>query len=192
MGGRAGGVVETVAGERAAWQAHLERLGWQVCRTSTTAEQCRAARVLAVYQGPAVHERDFARLKSRALHIQPVYLRNEQRLVGLVWLLLLGLRGRGICEARLRAELAQRGERVVGLNPASRNQRTPRPTTERVLDSCAELTLTRGRGGDGTGHGHVTPLNAPQQHIRRLRGLPTDRYARLAHGPPKLDSHLRE
>lgn len=191
-GGQPCWVVEYIAVDRAAWHAHLQRLGWQVLLTNTTVEQCSAARVREVYHGQAVHERDFARLKSRTVHIKPVYVRNEQRIAGLVWLLMLGLRVLVMGEARLRAELAQRDESLVGLNPASRNQRTTRPTTERVLDSFAELTLTRWRGGEGTWHGHVTPLNGTQQHILRLLGLPTDLYARLAHGPPMLNSHLRE
>jgi transposase len=190
--GRACWVVAGVAVNLVAWHAHRERLGWQVCLTSTTAGQCSAARVLEVYHGQAVHERDFARLKSRAMHIQPVFLRNEQRIAGLVWVLMLGLRVLVLCEQRLRAELAKRGESLAGLNPASRAQHTTRPTTERVLDSFAELTLTHWRSAEGTWHGHITPLNATQRHIIALLALPPDLYERLAHGPPNFVIHLRE
>ena len=43
VAGRSRWVVEQVRVGRAAWEAHLERLGWQVCLTSTTAEQCSTA-----------------------------------------------------------------------------------------------------------------------------------------------------
>lgn len=184
--------VEDVTVDWEAWTEHMERLGWQVCLTSTSAEQLSVVAVVETYHGQVVHERDFARLKSRAVHIRPVYLRNEQRIAGLVWLLMLALRVLVICEQRLRAELAERGESLAGLNPASRTQRTVRPTTERVLDAFAELTLTRWRGEAGEWQGHATVLNATQQHILALLGLPTDLYARLAHSPPKLPRHLRE
>jgi hypothetical protein len=176
--GRACWVVECVAVSLVAWHAHRERRDWQVCLTSTTAGQCRAARVLEVYQGQAVHERDFARLKSRAMHIQPVCLRNEQRIAGLVWLLMLGLRVLVMGEQRLRSGLAKQGESLAGLNPASRTQHTPRPTTERVLDSFAELTLTHGCSAEGNWQGHITPLNATQRHIIALLALPPDLYER--------------
>ena len=170
----------------------MERLGWQVCLTSTSVAQCSALQVVETYHGQAVHEGDFARLKSRAVHIRPVYVRDEQRIAGLVWLLLLALRVLVVCEQRLRAELTARGESLAGLNPASRAQPTTRPTTERVLDAFAELTLTRWRGENGAWQGHATPLNATQRHILALLGLPADLYQRLAHAPANLAFHLRE
>ncbi len=185
-------IVERIVVDRAGWRAQMDRLGWQVCLTSTSAEQCSALQVVETYHGQAVHERDFARLKSRALHIRPVYVRDEQRIAGLVWLLMLALRVLVICEQRLRAQLAARGESLAGLNPASRAQRTTRPTTERVLDAFAELTLTRWCGANGAWQGHATPLNATQRHILALLGLPADLYQRLAHAPPNFAFHLRE
>ncbi|MGI8586122.1 MAG: hypothetical protein ACR2M0_00320 [Chloroflexia bacterium] len=185
-------VVEEVTVPQAAWQALLERMGWQVCLTSTTAQHYSAAAMVETYHGQSVLERDFARLKSRAVHIRPVYVRDEQRIAGLVWLLMVALRVLVICEARLRAELAERDESLVGRNPASRTQHTTRPTTERVLDGFRELTLTRWQGEAGEWHGHVTLLNATQQQILALLGLPADLYSRLAHAPPKLAPHLPE
>jgi transposase len=192
VAGRCCWVVEQVRVERAAWEAHLERLGWQVCLTSATAEQCSTRQVLETYHGQVVHERDFARLKSRAVHIRPVYVGDEQRIAGLVWLLMLALRVLVITEQRLRAELARRGESLGGLNPASRTQRTLRPTTERVLDALAEITLTRWHDKGGRWRGHITPLNGTQQHILDLLGLPPDLYDRLAHAPPNFAVGLRE
>lgn len=185
-------IVAQIAVDWAGWMAQMERLGWQVCLTSMSAEQCSALQVVETYHGQAVHERDFARLKSRAVHIRPVYVRDERRIMGLVWLLMLALRVLVICEQRVRAELAARGESLAGLNPASRAQPTTRPTTERMLDAFAELTLTRWRGDNGAWQGHTTPLNATQRHILALLGLPADLYQRLAHAPPNFAFHLRE
>jgi hypothetical protein len=140
-----------------------------------------------------VHERDLARLKSRAVHSRPVNVRDEQRIAGLVWLLMLALRVRGLCEQWLRAGLAARGESVGGLHPARRSARTLRPTTERVLAAFKEVTLRpAGAGRGGAWQGHVTPLNPTQPHILALLDLPADLYARLVHGPPNFLSHLRE
>ncbi len=184
VAGRPYWVVEQVMVEGTAWERYVDRLGWQVCLTSTTAEQLSTRQVLETYYGQVVHERDFARLKSRAVHIRPVYVRDEQRIAGLVWLLMVALRVLVMTEQRLRAELARRGESLGGLNPASRTQRTVRPTTERVLDAFAEITLTRWQGKGGRCGGHVTSLNGTQQHILALLGLPPDLYDRLAHSPP--------
>ncbi len=91
----------------------------------------------------------------------------------------------------MRTVLAERGEELAGLNPASRAQSTARPTTERVLDAFTAITLTRIETEEGCSH-HVTPLNATQRHILALLKLPDDLYERLASPSTNFVLHLRE
>src|SRR5437867_2750667 len=90
---------------RRAWQALVERLGWQVYVTNTTQTHYDAPALVAAYHDQAIHERGFARLKTRNLQIRPVYLRDEVRIAGLVWLLCLALRILTLTEHRLRTAL---------------------------------------------------------------------------------------
>jgi len=175
----------------AAWWDMVDRLGWQVYLTSTTPEQYAAPTLVAAYRQQSLHERGFARLKTRNLHIRPVYLSDERRIAGLTWLLCLALRVLTLTEYRLRSALQQRGETLAGLNPASRNQATQRPTTERVIAAFQHLTRTAVALPDETHH-HVTPLTPTQEHILALLQLPPDLYARLAAPAPKPLTHLRE
>lgn len=174
-----------------AWQALVERLGWQVHVSNTTEAHYRAPELVAAYYQQAIQERGFSRLKTRHLHIRPVYLRDERRIAGLLWLLCLALRVLTLTEHRLRTALAERGEELVGLNPASRVQSTARPTTERVLDAFAHLTLTIIEM-EGTVFHHVTPLNATQRHVLALLKLPDDLYERLESPSTNSVLHLRE
>ncbi len=66
----------------AAWRAMVERLGWQVYLTSTTLEQYAAPALVAAYRQQVIQERGFARLKTRNLHIRPLYLSDERRIAG--------------------------------------------------------------------------------------------------------------
>jgi transposase len=175
----------------AAWRDMVDRLGWQVYLTSTTAAQYAAPTLVAAYRQQALHERGFARLKTRNLHIRPVYLSDARRIAGLTWLLCLALRVLTLTEYRLRTALQQRGERLAGLNPAARSQATQRPTTERVIAAFQHLTRTVVTLPHGRHH-HVTPLTPTQEHILALLQLPTDLYARLAAPAPKPLAHLRE
>jgi hypothetical protein len=177
----------------AAWQALVERLGWQVYVTHTTQAQYSATALVAAYHQQVVQERGFSRLKTRHLHIRPVYLRDEERIAGLLWLLCLALRLLTLTEHRLRLALAEGGEEVRGLNPASPTQSTARPTTERVLDAFTSITLTTIAVERGH-YQHVTPLNATQRHILALLKLPDDLYERLATPPTNSNFplHLRE
>jgi hypothetical protein len=174
-----------------AWQAMIERLGWQVYVTNTTAAQYPLAAVVQAYRQQPIEERSFSRLKRRNLHIRPVYLRDEQRIAGLLWLLCLALRVLTLTEYRVRTALLERQETLVGLNPASRRQATLRPTTERVIAAFANITRTTITLPEGC-HAHVTRLNTTQRHILILLKLPADLYERLVAPLPNLEYHLRE
>jgi transposase len=192
---RADGAARWIVGAYAvnldAWQAMVDRLGWQVYVTSTTAEQYTAPALVDAYRHQVIQERGFARLKTRNLHIRPVYLSDERRIAALTWLLCLALRVLTLTEYRLRTALQQRGEALAGLNPASRTQATPRPTTERVIQAFQNITRTCITTPDQVLH-HVTPLSATQEHILSLLALPLDLYARLAAPRPQPLVHLRE
>ncbi len=174
-----------------AWAAYRERLGWQIYVTNTTAAQYEARALVLSYRQQPVQERGFARLKSRTLHIRPVYLRDETRIAGLLWLLTLALRVLTLTEYRLRRAIAEQGSGIAGLNPADPGQVTRRPTTERVLRVFVDLTLVCLQTG-ATRVGYVTPLTATQTQILQLLGLPADLYAQLARGSPNSACHLRE
>jgi len=184
-------VVAAIWVDLTAWQAMVERLGWQVYVTNTTPAQYDVPALVAAYHQQPVHERSFSRLKTRNLQLRPVFLRDERRIAGLVWLLCLALRVLVLTEQRLRVALHEQGAELVGLNPASRTQATTLPTTERVIRAFRNLTVTVVTGA-GWEHRHSSPLNAMQQQILALLGLPSDLYARLGLPPGNLALQMRE
>lgn len=184
-------VVAAIWVDLAAWQAMVERLGWQVYVTNTTPEQYDVPDLVAAYHQQPIHERSFSRLKSRNLHLRPVFLRDETRIAGLVWLLCLALRVLILTEQRLRTALQEQGAELVGLNPASHTQATTQPTTERVIRAFRNLTATVVTG-EGWEQRHISSLNQTQQQILDLLGLPPDLYARLGRPPGNLALQMRE
>ena len=184
-------VVAAIWIDLAAWQAMVERLGWQVYVTNTTEAQYDVPALVAAYHQQPVHERTFSRLKTRNLHLRPVFLRDETRLAGLVWLLCLAVRMLVLTEQRLRTAVQEQGAELVGLNPASRTQATTQPTTERVIRAFRNLTVTVVTG-DGWEQRHISSLNQTQQQILALLGLPSDLYARLGLPPGNLALQMRE
>ena len=183
--------VDALAVDRVAWARMVARLGWHVYLTNALAAVHPAATLVDAYRHQVVQERGFARLKTRNLHIRPLYLCDERRIVGLTWLLCLALRVLTLTEHRLRTALAQRQESLAGLNPASRTQTTTRPTTERVIALFQNITRTQ-LVHAGTRLAHVTPLTPVQERILALLHLPADLYARLASPDPQPLVHLRE
>lgn len=183
-------IVAAFAVDWQAWQALVVRLGWQVLVTNTTVQHYPASALVRAYRQQIIPEHAFSRLKSRHLNIRPVYVRDEQRIVGLTWILTLALRVLTLTEYRLRTALAQRDEALLGLNPASRAQATRRPTTERILLAFQNITLTVIHGT--LAQRHVPFLSDTQRHVLELLQLPFDLYSRLATPSPKPLFHLRE
>jgi len=184
-------VVAAVWVDLAAWQAMLERLGWQVYVSNTTPDQYDVPALVAAYHQQPVHERTFSRLKTRNLHLRPVFRRDETRIAGLVWLLCLALRVLTLTEQRLRAALQEQGAELGGLNPSSRTHATAQPTTERVIRAFRNLTVTVVTSA-GWEQRHVSSLNQTQQQILALLDLPSDLYARLGLPPGNLALQMRE
>jgi transposase len=184
-------VVAAIWVDLPAWQALVDRLGWQIYVSNTTPEQYDVAALVAAYHQQPVHERTFSRLKTRNLHLRPVFLRDETRIAGLVWLLCLAVRVLVLTEQRLRAALRDQGAELAGLNPASRTQATPQPTTERVIGAFRNLTVTVVTG-EGWEQRHVSSLNQTQQQILALLGLASDLYARLGRPSGNLALQMRE
>jgi transposase len=181
--------VGSIAVDVAAWQALVDRLGWHVYVTNTTADQYTAPALVDAYRHQVIQERGFARLKTRNLHIRPIYLSDERRIAGLTWLLCLALRVLTLTAYRLRTALQQRGETLAGLNPASRAQTTRRPTTERVIaifQNITRATVALPR----TMLYHVTPLTPVQEHVIALLGLPPDLYLQVEPTRPCRDRDL--
>ena len=169
----------------AGWQAMVERLGWQVYVSNTTAEEYDVAALVTSYHQQAVQERSFSRLKTRNLHVRPLFVRDERRIAGLVWLLCLAVRVLVLTEQRLRAAVQNQDTALVGLNPASRTQATTQPTTERLIRAFRNLTVTVVTGA-GWEQRHVSSLTPTQQQILDLLGLPSDLYARLGKSSANL------
>jgi len=184
-------VVAAVWVDWLAWQTMVERLGWQVYVTNSTPEQYDVAALVATYHQQPIHERSFSRLKTRNLQLRPVFVRDQTRLAGLVWLLCLALRVLVLTEQRLRAALQQQGSALVGLNPASRTQATTTPTSERVIRAFRNLTVTVVTG-IGWEQRHVSSLNDTQQQILALLELPSDLYACLGQPSWNLALQMRE
>lgn len=184
-------VVAAIWVDLTAWQALVERLGWQVYVTNTTEAQYDVAALVAAYHQQPIHERSFSRLKTRNLQLRPVFVRDERRIAGLVWLLCLALRILVLTEQRLRMALHEQSAELVGLNPASRTQATTQPTTERVIRAFRNLTVTVVTGV-GWEQRHVSSLNQTQEQILALLGLPADLYARLGLLPGNLALQMRE
>ena len=163
--------------------ARRARQGWRLYATNLPAERMDLGACVRSYRGGWCLERDFHLLKDAPLGIRPLFVRRDDQLVGLSFLLLLALRVLSLCEVLMRRGQRQRGDRLAGLYVGQPSRRTDQPTGLAVLRAVArlELTLTRIRVGKEE-RWHLTALPPLVRRVLDDLGLEESWYTRLV-GP---------
>jgi len=159
--------------------------GWRLYVTNAPAEWLDLNGAAAGYRGQWQPERGFHRLKGAALAIRPLFLRSDQRIRGLLCLLVIALRALTLLEFVARRSLHEEAEPLQGLYPGNPKRTTQQPTAERLLKAFDNITWYRLSDGDIVRY-EITPLSALQQRILGLLGIPESVYTQL--GQPLLAS----
>ncbi len=166
-------------------------LGWRVYATNQPAEHLSLEQAVLAYRAEYLVEQAIGRLKGKALSLTPLYLETDERILGLVRLLRIGVRVLTLLEFSARQHLHQAGDKLAGIYPGNPKRATERPTTELMLRAFAGLTLTLMTEAQCT-RAHVTPLAAVQQRILQLFGFSPDIYLRLSQHFSKPPLNLSE
>jgi transposase len=153
--------------------------GWKVFVTNAPLARLSLAEAVLCYRHEYRIERIFNRLKSR-LQIAPLFVKREDQIEGLTYLLTLGVRVLTIMEFTLQRSLQRDRASLAGLHLENRKKRTDQPSAERVLKAFAKVTLTimTDRAGRELGR-WLSPLSGVQQDILHHLGLHHSLYAQL-------------
>lgn len=174
--------------DEAALERVKQRLGWRVYATNHP--DWGVAEVVGTYREQYLIERGFARLKGQSLSLQPHYLQIEERVGGLLHLLVIGLRLLTLVEhqARVRLSLAENPEarKLKGLSIGQPQKSTARPTSESLLEAFKGISLVWQKMG-GEVRSSITPLNELQKRILDLLKLSPYLYEGLASGYSEPD-----
>ena len=135
----------------------------------------RLKHVVAAYRSEYLVEQGIRRLKGRALSLTPLYLRDEHRIVGLIFLLSIALRVLVLMQFVARENLKKEGTTLKGIYPGQPGRQTTQPTTEMMLWALRGVTLSR-MTIDGKRFYYLTPLNAVQKRILVLMEVPLEIY----------------
>src|SRR4029077_19693080 len=113
--------------------------------------------VVLAYRGQYHIEGGWRRLKGKPLSLEPMYLKDEGRMAGLVLLLMLAVRVLTLLEWQVREKLRQQGEKLKGSYPAQPGGQTSRPSAEMLLGALKGISLTVVEAV-GEVSVHITPL----------------------------------
>jgi transposase len=176
--------------DQAAMAQVVRRLGWRVYATNHD-QELSLKQVVAAYWSEYLVEQGIRRLKGHALSLTPLYLKCEQRIVGLIFLLSIALRVLVRMQFVARENLKREGMTLKGLYPGQPGRQTMRPTTEMMLHVFRGITLSR-ITVNGETYEHLTPLTPVQERIVELIGIPLETFSRLAPQLSKTAFHSHE
>jgi transposase len=157
-------------------------MGWQVYGTNAVA--LALPPVVWAYRGQYRIEDDWSRLKGRSLGLTPVYLQDEERIQGLVYLLSLALRVLTLVEWAARERLRQERARLQGVYAGQPGRQTDRPSAELLLGVLKSISISVVEV-NGRIHALLSPLTEVQQRLLELWDLPPDLYENVVCGFPE-------
>jgi transposase len=160
-----------------------QRLGWRVYASNHSMEAWSIEQVVTSYREQYLIERGFARLKGKSLSLQPHYLQREERVAGLLNLLVIGLRLLSLMEHEVRKSLSLKEEaeerELKGLYVGQQQKATSRPTSEMMLKAFKGISLVH-QEMSGEIRAWVTPLTDLQKRILQLLNFSKEIYEKLA------------
>ena len=153
--------------------AQAEQLaGCRLYVTNLESSQLSLSQAMAYYREQWQLEHGFHRFKRGQLPALPIFLANEERIIGLMFLLTIALRCFTLIEFQVRRSLLHLHTPLAGLYAGNPKRKTERPSAELLLKAFTGMTLYYHR--DGTTE--ITPLNPLQRHILALLKFPQNIY----------------
>lgn len=171
--------ITAVIRQEAVLTALQKTFGWRVYVTNASAAQLTLAQAALTYREEWLIERGFHRLKGHPLSLAPLFVKRDDQVVGLTNLLSLAVRFLTLLEFVVRRTLKQNQEKLTGLIENNPTKGLDNPSTERLLKTFDQVTLTIVHLSDQTIR-HITPLTTLQTRILELLGLSAAVYTRLA------------
>lgn len=162
--------------QRAAINRFNRLAGWRQYATNAPAVRLSLTGAVNCYRQEWQPEHGFHRLKGGLLAITPLFLKNDNRIRGLLLLLGLALRVLTLTEFVARRNLAATGETLKGLYAGNPNRATNQPTAERCLKAFNDITVYRHESATAVWY-EVTELTPLQLRILQLLGVPESVYA---------------
>jgi transposase len=156
-----------------------QRFGWKAFVTNAGQKRLSLQEAVLCYRNEYRVERIFNRLKSR-VHIAPLFVKRNEQIVGLTYLLTLGVRVLTVTEFVLRRSLETAQARLPGLHPENKQKRTDKPTAERIRKAFLGLSLTIIKTAAGEDIlRRLTPLSGLQEDILQRLGWGAALYGQL-------------
>ena len=133
--------VNAIRRDEQAIESAKQGFGWKAFVTNAPQVALSLEDAVLCYRNEYRIERIFNRLKSR-LNIAPLFVKRDEQIEGMTYLLMLGVRVLTRVEFVVRRSLQADNAKLPGLHPENRKKETDKPTAERILQAFSGINLT--------------------------------------------------
>lgn len=174
-------VISRITRIPSAFTARTAQLGWRVMVTNAPQETLSMTDALLAYREEYVVEHFFHVLKDQPVGLRPFWVRTDEQIRGLAYLLTLAARVLTYLQHRLHDALVTHGETLSGLHPGQPHIQTDHPPATRVLEAFTRAHPTRMgiTAAGGRAAYHVLNMTPLLERLIQLLELPADLYTGL-------------
>lgn len=163
--------------DQAAIQEQIDLAGWRIYVTNVPAAQMSLEQAIAYYRDEWLVEHGFHRFKKGSLPALPLLLRLDERIRGLMLLLMIALQVLTLLEFVAQRQLKADHATIAGLVPGNPKMKTDHPSAERILAQFEGLHLYIEETETLLHAKIIERLSPVQQRLLAILGIPQTVYA---------------
>jgi transposase len=164
----------------AAIEAHKSLLGWQVYATNAPSDLLSFEKCVLKYRHQSNIESSFDDLRNKVAHLVPIYLQKDERIKGLVNLLLLALKVCAVLEYRIADALSKNDEQLDQIYEGNPTRGSKRPSSKRILKAFDGISIALIFVDYQLQFAIMTHLEPVQYRILKLLNIENEIYTKLA------------
>jgi transposase len=161
-------------------EEHKSLLGWQVYATNAPQALLGFEKCVFKYRHQSNIESSFDDLRNKVTHLVPIYLQKEERIKGLVNLLLLALKVCAVLEYKIAEALSKNDEPLYNTYEGNPKRGTKKPSTKRILNAFEGISIALVFGNYKLQFAIMTKLEPVQTKILKLLNIEKNIYDTLA------------
>lgn len=170
-----------ISKDEVAIEAYKLLLGWQVYATNAPKELLSFEKCVLKYRHQSNIESRFDDLRNKVAHLVPIYLQKDERIKGLVNLLLLALKVCSVLEYRIAEALSKNDEQLYQIYEGNPKRGSKKPSSKRILKAFDGISIALIFVNYKLQLAIMTDLEPVQMKILKLLNFNKDIYTKLAH-----------
>jgi transposase len=160
--------------------------GWRIYVVNLPAASLSLEQAINYYRDEWLVEHGFHRFKKGGLPALPLFLRLDERIRGLMFLLMVALQALTLLEFVSHRQLKTNHETIAGLVPGNPKMKTDHPSAERILTQFDGLHLFIEETETHLNARLIEVLTPVQQHLLALLEIPETIYALNSSQPLRI------